>query len=408
MTFYQRVRTMSQPNSVMELAPGHTMVTHSWNQKFSDCVVPNFHLRSAQGEVINNPMEKVVNETNTPPVYGEAYGHYSVQPWVHYEFQGYSDRVHHLPWPISSVDTSYEDGIAITQAHASVGDGMVDALVTGAELNETIQSLANTGIKAAKVFRAIRRFNLKALRKQFSPSEVRDQYLNFRYGLRPTYYDLRDIHEFLTVKRNKTDRRTSRGFHETSVTTESDTFWDINPVYFQSWTTRPKVRMCFKREAGYKITSRAGVLSSVMYSDDISRYLSELGVDRPISAAWELIPFSFMVDWFINIGDVIRSWEPKPYCKELASWCTTEVERYRLSTCNTVIFTDIGYKSVIDSQSFNALPHVESQVIRTRTVNPSLNVLPSINVRLNLAKIIDMGAIWHSLRKSTSRNGFRF
>jgi len=33
------------------------------------------------------------------------------------------------------------------------------------------------------------------------------------------------------------------------------------------------------------------------------------GVDRVGSILWEALPFSFVVDWFVNIGDMIRSVE---------------------------------------------------------------------------------------------------
>lgn len=36
--------------------------------------------------------------------------------------------------------------------------------------------------------------------------------------------------------------------------------------------------------------------------------LQKLGLLNPASIAWELVPFSFMVDWFGNIGDVIDEW----------------------------------------------------------------------------------------------------
>jgi hypothetical protein len=33
---------------------------------------------------------------------------------------------------------------------------------------------------------------------------------------------------------------------------------------------------------------------------------SQLGVVNPASIAWELIPFSFIVDWFLNVGDFLN------------------------------------------------------------------------------------------------------
>lgn len=41
--------------------------------------------------------------------------------------------------------------------------------------------------------------------------------------------------------------------------------------------------------------------------DDIKREI--WGVNTPLASAWELIPFSFVVDWFTNIGDMIHRFE---------------------------------------------------------------------------------------------------
>jgi len=35
--------------------------------------------------------------------------------------------------------------------------------------------------------------------------------------------------------------------------------------------------------------------------------LEQMGLNNPAALAWELVPFSFVVDWFINVGDVLSS-----------------------------------------------------------------------------------------------------
>lgn len=35
--------------------------------------------------------------------------------------------------------------------------------------------------------------------------------------------------------------------------------------------------------------------------------LSSLGVTNPLEVAWELVPFSFVVDWFLPVGDYLQS-----------------------------------------------------------------------------------------------------
>lgn len=42
-------------------------------------------------------------------------------------------------------------------------------------------------------------------------------------------------------------------------------------------------------------------------SDPTIHTLEQLGLSNPLSIAWELIPYSFVVDWFVNVGDVCRS-----------------------------------------------------------------------------------------------------
>jgi len=35
---------------------------------------------------------------------------------------------------------------------------------------------------------------------------------------------------------------------------------------------------------------------------------NRLGFVNPLSVAWELVPFSFIVDWFVNVGDILESY----------------------------------------------------------------------------------------------------
>jgi hypothetical protein len=39
------------------------------------------------------------------------------------------------------------------------------------------------------------------------------------------------------------------------------------------------------------------------------RLASQMGLTNPATVAWELVPFSFVVDWFINIGDFLAQWD---------------------------------------------------------------------------------------------------
>jgi hypothetical protein len=57
------------------------------------------------------------------------------------------------------------------------------------------------------------------------------------------------------------------------------------------------------------VRGRVTVLLSGEYSvENSDKYLlNQLGVINPIGLAWELVPFSFVVDWFIPVGQLLGS-----------------------------------------------------------------------------------------------------
>ena len=67
------------------------------------------------------------------------------------------------------------------------------------------------------------------------------------------------------------------------------------------------------------------VRAGVLYSNDIG-FLSRWGVapHSLTSSAWELVPYSFVVDWLANVGNYIAALTPKPGVNFLSSWVTTE------------------------------------------------------------------------------------
>lgn len=56
------------------------------------------------------------------------------------------------------------------------------------------------------------------------------------------------------------------------------------------------------------MTSGFTILARVEVADPNARLASQLGFVNPAVVAWELVPFSFVVDWFVNVGDVLSSY----------------------------------------------------------------------------------------------------
>lgn len=52
---------------------------------------------------------------------------------------------------------------------------------------------------------------------------------------------------------------------------------------------------------------RMRVIYEYSLGNSVFHNLSSFGVTNPASLAWELLPFSFVVDWFLPVGDFLSS-----------------------------------------------------------------------------------------------------
>lgn len=86
------------------------------------------------------------------------------------------------------------------------------------------------------------------------------------------------------------------------------------PVRILGTASEPAMRIQTQYKWGGKYTESffgkhvAKVQADVTVVNPNLYLLQKLGLLNPASIAWELVPFSFMVDWFGNIGDVIDEW----------------------------------------------------------------------------------------------------
>jgi hypothetical protein len=56
-----------------------------------------------------------------------------------------------------------------------------------------------------------------------------------------------------------------------------------------------------KSNRSHKVILWAGL------SDQIGREVNQIGLANPLSIAWEVVPFSFVVDWGLPIGNVLEA-----------------------------------------------------------------------------------------------------
>lgn len=71
--------------------------------------------------------------------------------------------------------------------------------------------------------------------------------------------------------------------------------------------TNPGGNISFTTQKVYTIDSLCSIGGYVEVVNPNVALLSQLGFINPLSVAWELVPFSFVVDWFGNVGQVLAS-----------------------------------------------------------------------------------------------------
>lgn len=127
----------------------------------------------------------------------------------------------------------------------------------------------------------------RRLRKR---DHVSDSWLELQFGWLPLYDD---IHSALNVLSSSIPTERVRGSGQT-VIFDQTTSWQ-EPT-----------------ETGY--SSKMGT-KRVMLSGDIRTVnpnlllAKQLGVTNPAHVAWDLVPFSFVVDWFLPVSKFVQSWD---------------------------------------------------------------------------------------------------
>lgn len=357
-------------------------------ESIDDIVTPNFKKLSAEGKIINNPYSKqtILKNVNLAP---------SVLAWTRDLGNGWTRETTYegLFYDIGSADSfvSSANDIniqvlidkAVTSVYANMDASKASILSTVAEIDKTISSICSIFWRVLRIYRSVRRLDLKALKGEISPSELKDRYMEARYAIRPLVIDTQQILSAAMFDR-KNDRRTYRSY-------ESDSCLDT----VSHDTTSTEFVFHWVDSTQRSVSVRAGVLTDI---SGISA-LDVWGINHIFEACWEIVPFSFIIDWFTNIGNLIRSWTPEPGINILSSWVTVEditVDTRRLTgmernTASSVILSASGSVSGAFATRTNHLKY--------RITNPPKPWIPHFDLNLSIPKIADLLIILNNFRK---------
>lgn len=349
---------------------------------FYDINNRGFKKRSANGEVIVSPMYKRTHIAYQQPI--EAVEHSNYLDGGYAVCSGTLPPVP-FPEPKLAVPRFGEDN-AITQSFANVNMNENNVPLWLGEAKEGIKMFCDIGESLWKLYKSTEAARKAYLKGKLSVKEAQSMTLALQYGILPLEQQLDALSNLFEVKKDQ--RYTARGLFHHEQERSFDYFIRDNGI------TRCRV----KGKEYLAVHIRAGCLYEVNASGltPIERYIQPGEI---ASAMWALSRLSFVIDWFINVGNTIKSWSPATGCNILNSWVT--VETARLIELEASYEPAPNHPFVYENISGRGTQELQIVEKRRERVDPfNRPIIPRISVNLNLSKVFSLILLFAKVKQN--------
>lgn len=159
-----------------------------------------------------------------------------------------------------------------------------DLLTDMAELKSSLSTLSSLNKRATNILTHVP----KVLRSKKLGSKAAGQWLEYRYGIMPIIYSIKDIVDLTNkVYDPFLSKRTRR----------------VIPLEFDSRESLNGDPLNYDIVVG---TITVNVLCKAGFNSADSRLKHQLSIN-PFLTAWDMVPYSLVVNWFVNVSDYIVS-----------------------------------------------------------------------------------------------------
>lgn len=216
-------------------------------------------------------------------------------------------------------------------------------------------------------------------------------WLEYRYGWAPMVYDIIDQLKAVSAPEFRT--HLTRDTLRTARGKASRTYQDVIPrtavAGGLTYTGETRSEMTY--------TTRAYVHYRNTVAGSFLERLNDFGLFDVPEATWELVPFSFIVDWFVPVGDWLKALTPKIGVEIVAQGFATEqhsVVETVLTGFPSPVVGDIAYSPAAPIGSRDRVTLRE----KSRQTYLGLPAFPPIDVKLNVKRMADAVALLKGLR----------
>lgn len=194
---------------------------------------------------------------------------------------------------------------ALVAARNKIKDMKVDLGVAFAERKATARMLGDTASRIARSALALRHGSFREAARQLGirgdPGKPRgsnwtNHWLQLQYGWKPLLSDVYGSCDALSKRERSDWRVTAKARRKDSQRLR------YGPTNYGSSRDGDLCYLC-------DVVWDRGVFVRIdaVPDNDLTMSLSSLGVTNPLNVAWELVPYSFVVDWFLPVGNWLSS-----------------------------------------------------------------------------------------------------
>lgn len=360
--------------------PGAVLAA-TYREQMWDIPTPGYRKKSREGQIVNSPMRREVYVSNTPPVVVNSHTVYKAGG------SAIVDGVQPLHVPPFSLETpQLRISTAVTKAYANITANEQNALLWLGEFRETIEMFHSMGQTFLKLLRSTAKQRKRYIEGKLSVSEAQSLTLMLLYGLLPLSDSIAQWQKGL-LKHKPVGRNTARGFN---------TFTDTKNISYDAGDANFKIQVTGTERLETNI--RAGVLYDVELPD--FPLMTAVDIKSVVSTLYALSRLSFVWDWFINVGATLTAWAPSLGTHELSAWVVVE-EKFLISVNNTWS-PKLEEHEISQTTTGTSAGSVMRTVKRRIPIDRSdLNILPRLDVNLNLDKIFALMLLFLKAKKES-------
>lgn len=384
----------------------------------TDVVTPGYAFLQASGHIINNDMTKVVTTQRwIEPL--------NLQVGCLWRTVG----VKQMSWNIAGVPKATNIGIATTsgpnmlqlaasgpyvskdigaeaswtlaEAFQAMSKSPLNVWVTTGEFSESVESFLGIYRKLDALLDFRKKPNKDALvrawtkrRKSGSFLKWKDlglcsnHWLEVRYGLRPLVRELLAALKLLERTLTKTRRR----FASTREI-KCDPLSQLQQRNAANGLTAyPDIGYQIQALWEREFSISAGVLAEPKF--DENNLLTLIGAGSLVQGLWDLVPYSFVINWFVNVSAWLSSYAPSLLVEPKACWTIVrETERRTCKVTEGSLYIRTpspGYGPLAEVSVCRLTGSIQwEKTSLTRVANPSRAVLPEVRFALRAANVLD-------------------